>query len=317
MLNTINLAVAFDRNYLTPIYVLLTSIFRNNSNTPFRFFVIATGLTAQEEDDIRSYITGHNSSIEYLRIREEQYANLIIPAESHFTAATYFRLFIPSLLPADVTRLLFLDADTIVISELATLYNQDLGNYAIAAVPELSATRNRPDLGVFEEGWYFNAGVMLINVQQWKDQRVMERSLDFIIKHPSIIRYADQDGLNASLYKNYKRLPTRFNIINTDVPVRLMKRDYRRFLEDKVIIHYTLMRSKPWNLLNKSKLRFLYYYYHRLSPRKHESVYIDADVNIYTLHKFLKIRTIEIFINNPRAARILSRIIRKDLTRLT
>ena len=55
---------------------------------------------------------------------------------AHFSAATYARLFIPSLF-SNFEKVLFIDADTIVESDVAELVHIDMKNNLVAAVKDI------------------------------------------------------------------------------------------------------------------------------------------------------------------------------------
>ena len=106
---------------------------------------------------------------------------------------------------------------------------------------------------------------------------------------------ADQDALNVILQNNWHWLDRKFNVMFQDVPRKLVKAQYKKFLEDKVIIHYSVGAHKPWLTLNENKFRYLYYYYQGKSPRRNQKKYIDFKIKPVYLYSFIKIRVRENF----------------------
>jgi len=296
----IHLAAAFDQNYLTPFYVLITSIFHNNKSNTFHIHTIVTGITDTEREEIRQFVHNNKSEVSFYDIADIDLTGLVIPANSHFTIAAYYRLFFAALVPPAVEKLLYLDTDIVVVGNLADLYATEFNEQVAAAVPELNTpVKTHPRLGILEEGAYFNSGVLLINMAAWKQQKVTEKTLEFLHNNPDKIVFVDQDALNATIYKNYKKLDNRFNIIPFDIPKDLPKKKYKSFLKDKVIIHYTLSMHKPWKFTSANKFRHLYHQYKKLSPRAHEKKYTDFNLNKKSVTKFLKIRVRENMLNYP------------------
>lgn len=296
----IHLATAFDQNYLTPFYVLITSIFENNKKSNFHIHTIATGITEIEKEEIRQFVIQNNSEISFYEISETDLKGLVLPQNRHYTIAIYYRLFFPSLISNHVEKLLYIDTDIVVVGNMAELYDTDLSAFPAAAVPELNTpVKTHPQLGIEEEGNYFNSGVLLINIPEWKRQKISEKAIQFVHDNPELLVFPDQDALNAILYKNYKKLANRFNIIPFDIPADLPKRHYNSFLKDKVIIHYTLSVHKPWKFTSVNKFRYLYHEYKELSPRANETKYTDFNLNRKSVTKYLKIRVTENLLNYP------------------
>ena len=316
MENTIeplHLAVAFDQNYITPFYVLITSIFQNSQGRPYHIHTIATGISDREKDDITSFVRQQQSVISFYELDSASVAGLVLPKDKYFTAAVYYRLLLPALVPATVEKLLYLDTDIVVIGNLAELYQTDISGYSLGAVAEVNATRNRPDLGIYEVGTYFNSGVMLINVAEWRQQQVSEKATRFLRDYPEKIVWADQDALNVVLMNNYVKLPGRFNVIPFDIPRLLPKNKYAAFLKDKVVIHYTLKEHKPWDMQSINPFRYLYYKYLKQSPRAYEKKYRNSRPTAKAIKTFVQVRMKEQLLTIPGVLQIISLLFSIDI----
>lgn len=294
----VHLAIAFDNNYSTLCYVLLTSIFENNRTTKFCIHAIATDVAEVEKQEIKEFVTRSSNEIQFYTIPKEAVTGTAILKNSHITIAAYYRLFFPSLVPAGIKKLLYLDVDIIVIDNLEELYNTDISPYAVGAVVD-SNMGLRPELGIRKENSYFNSGVLLINTEVWHQENITQKAFAFLQQHPEKIRYEDQDALNGVLVDKWFSLNKKYNITKFDIPAALQQKDYKTFLSDKVIIHYTNGRDKPWRILNKNKLRFLYYEYLKKSPRKFEPMYKDLKLKPNIIYHFCKIRMAEFLLSYP------------------
>lgn len=294
--NDIHLAIAFDQNFIIPVYVLLTSIFENSKpENNIIFHAIATGVDVNQIENITKFVHSKDCQIFFYEIDKNNLTGFVIPENTHFSLATYYRLFFPALVPNEVERLLYIDIDIVVIDDLAELYNSELQSFPVAAVldPKINL---RPDLGITEENNYFNAGVLLINVQEWKAQDISNKAIKFLNDYPSKIQWVDQDALNAILYKNWVRLDKKYNLTFYHLPVNLQKKNFDKFLKGKVIIHYTT-QNKPWLITCTNRLRFLYHHYLAKSPLSGISKYVDEkDKNIH-IYKILKMKTKEFMID--------------------
>jgi lipopolysaccharide biosynthesis glycosyltransferase len=137
-----------------------------------------------------------------------------LPVRRQVTSISYARLLLPDLLSDRSGLLLYIDSDTIVNRSLRPLVETELGDYALAAVPDgpekFVTWRNRV-LGRAPDAPYFNAGVQLINLVQWRQLRLGETSLAFAEANPAIVDWADQDSLNIVIGANWTPLPHVWN----------------------------------------------------------------------------------------------------------
>jgi lipopolysaccharide biosynthesis glycosyltransferase len=289
----IHLAVAFDKNYLVPVYALITSIFSHNNPAKIHFHAIVTGITNEELDQLTTYVRKSGAYISYYSIDETFVKKFVLI--NKWTSAVYYRLFFPLLVPPGIDRLLYLDTDTIVVNNLAELFQTPLENFPMGAVYDIYV-KNQPLLNIHEEGEYFNSGVLLIDVYKWREQKISEKAINYLIEHSEKILYVDQCALNAILYSNWKKLPSKFNLIYSFVPDGLSKKQIERYVKDKVVIHYTLQR--PWSMLCRNRLDYLYYYYLKRSPLG-KTIKRYTDFKWAKVPNFLKIKLFHLYLDLP------------------
>lgn len=303
---SLHLAFAFDRNYITPFYVLLTSIFHNNRSVKLSFHVIATDVSESDKIEIKDYVLSNHASIQFYDIKSE-IEGVHFPKRFYFPDTTYYRLFFPSIVPEGIERLLFIDVDAIVVNSLSELFTLDLKSYPLGAVIEPDG-EIRPELGVYEKYNYFNGGVLLFNIGAWKRQNILNKCIQFIRDYPERIRWVDQDVLNAVLVNNIYRLDHKYNHRSPFVPKDLRRKDIPSFIKDKVIFHYTGPVDKPWNGVCKNRLRFLYYHYFNLSPCAHERRYKDFKWTKTYLIPFFKYTVAQTLIEYPAVLKAWRRL---------
>src|ERR1035437_8375148 len=288
-----NIAIAFDKNYLNPFYALLASLFDNNKDNKLEFHFIATGLSENEYKQIEDYTKKNKAEYNFYTI-DEAFVNRFV-VNSTWTTAVYYRLFFPLVISKNLKRILYIDTDILVINDLKELFLQDLGNYPVGAVYD-NYVKKKSELGIIEEGNYFNSGVLLIDVESWNEQNISDKAIKFLEEYPEKIKFVDQDALNAVLKNNWKKLDWKFNFICTRLPYSLSKREEQLFITDKVILHFIIQR--PWLMLCRNRYRSLYFYYLKKSQvviRKH---YVDF--NWTKIPAYLKIRLLEWYRSEER-----------------
>lgn len=160
--------------------------------------------------------------------------------------ATYYRLGVPREL--DVDRFLYVDVDTLCDVDVSPLNSLKMGGAPMAWVPE-APLESAADLGVAnqlihtKEDLYFNAGVMLVNRDEWITQCISERCMDYIAKNRPA--FHDQSAMNYILFRMSLALDEKYNCIAN------MRKNWCWFKQPygqvNRLIHF-LDYPKPWDL---------------------------------------------------------------------
>lgn len=174
---------------------------------------------------------------------------------------TYYKLIINHFLPADAKRIVFLDADTLAVTDIRELLCMDMKGKSIAAVSEkqvytLSSRVGQEEYSFADCKTYFNAGVVLIDLDKWRLTNAEEKCIAFLKKYAVIC--AEQDALSAVFKDDAYLLPYKWNM---KLPKSIHPRDYgiiaKNFagiskeqekwfwegIESPAIIHYSV---RPW-----------------------------------------------------------------------
>lgn len=263
-----NIVFTIDNRYIQHLCVTICSLIYHNRVSKFKFFIISPELSSDDKLNIEKTI-GDEHAIEYISIKDESFRGFYI--SNHISLATYYRLFIPKLLPSDIHKVLFLDCDIVIKNSIDELLNFDIDGYSHASVCEPGFNRNK-ELGIPYELKYFNAGVLLINLKWWRQNNVSAKAINYIKQNPDKILLWDQDALNAVLYGKWKEIDPKFNLqtimLTLEIEGSLI---YKKYLADPYIIHYT-GSSKPWQYSCKHPYKKEYWFYIKMTP------FIDAKV---------------------------------------
>jgi lipopolysaccharide biosynthesis glycosyltransferase len=287
-----DIAISFDKNYLTPFYALITSIFINNSNEKFSFHcIVKNDVTDIEKNKIIEYVNQNGASIKMYNIEDEIVSSFVVSGK--WTTSVYYKMFFPILVEKNIKKLIYLDTDMLVVGKLNSLYNTELGDQPLAAVYD-NYVKIQPDLGIFEEGNYFNSGMLLYNIPVWNKLNISQKAVDFLTNYPEKIKFVDQCALNGVILGNWIKLSEKFNLIYSYIPQDISQKDLDLFIKDKVVIHFTLQR--PWNFLCRNRLRKLYKYYLLKSPAKSNQIINDFSVD--KLIPYINLRVKEFYFDN-------------------
>ncbi len=176
--------------------------------------------------------------------------------ELHVSTETYFRFFIP-LVMKGCKKVVYLDSDIIVKGDISEFYNIDIGEYAVGAIPDTDCDfieEHSDHIGLEDYKNAFNAGILLINIEEFERQKIRERCLALLEednrREKRKYYYLDNDALNIMLHKNYFMIDRRWNVQwqytwRMDTLKEGFKENYYDLLDSSLILHYAGDR-KPW-----------------------------------------------------------------------
>lgn len=239
-MNPVNLFFACDDNYIPFLAVTIASIKENRDpSRDYALRILHTGLQAQNMVRLTDSFDSEQFRIEFINISQtvEEFSGKL-HTRDYYSKSTYYRLFIPELFPA-LTKALYLDCDTVVLGDIARLYDVELGGDLAGAVPDSMVAAIEPfrqyvqkRLGISAEN-YFNAGVLLMNLSEMRRCRFSEIFLKLLQKVTFRVAQ-DQDYLNVICKDRVRYVGYEWNTmpgcLRTDMPN---------------LIHFNL-DSKPW-----------------------------------------------------------------------
>ena len=235
----------------------------------FNFLVLHDGIPAEDRASFESCGVGH--AFNWLQISEP--AVLAMPGKRHISRATYFRLMIGELAPVDIGRVIYLDADLVVKSDIRKLYTVDLGGRSIRAVCDVGM-----DDRIFADRFglphqrlgYFNSGVLVLELHNIRRDGDFQHALDLLQKRSEDLEYADQCALNVVFWQRWAQLDVLWDVQRRMLMPQEGKPCFATAREMKTgkrpkIIHFTEY-NKPWSLDGWHPLIWAYYDYLRKTP---------------------------------------------------
>lgn len=254
-----NILFCSDNNYVMPVGVLMHSICCNNADCIIHFYVsVNENFSDKNKNSLERIARQYGNQISFYHITDEMTKDFPVGRDDqpqHVTVATYYRLLITKILPDDVHKILYLDGDMIVRHSLKELWETDLTGKSIGAVhdiDELTHTCSNRLPYPMENG-YFNAGMMLINVDFWRESKCYDSFMDLLRKHISILNLQDQDLLNLTFWESLHWLPLKYDfatvfVYNPRHPVtKEMEHEVEMTKFDPTIVHYA-SGTKPWSI---------------------------------------------------------------------
>ena len=268
MKNQFNIVCTVDEQYVPHASAMLCSLFSNTPEAAIDVYLLTEGITDASAKRLFKLCRrfGHRLLIKNLNVSSLQDARV----SDHVTLATYYRVLIPSSIPAEVKTVLFLDSDLIVRRDISEFYNQSLENFTHAAVASPFSDDARSRLGIPAGYRYFNAGVLLLNLELWRTENLSAKILDYIRSHSESLTWWDQDALNAVLYGRWRCCSPKWNAgagfftTHRAAVLEVSESEYTEAAKNPCIVHFT-GSYKPWMAGFEHPFKSEYYKYLKLA----------------------------------------------------
>lgn len=255
------IVVTADNAYAKHLGVMLFSLFNTaDIGSKFEIYVLDGGINKSNVDKISKQVKAFGSTIHFIDMDRKVYAKY--PVSNHFKPSVYYRISMQYLICPSYSKVIYLDSDMIIRDDISKLWIIDVSDHILAAVED-SGFENNDRLFMPRNVLYFNAGVMLINMDKWRETDVSGKAHNFIHKYPERLLLADQDVLNAVICGNWQSLHPRWNQQTKMFRSRHPDASYSdcelvEALQFPGIVHFT-ESSKPWHYMNEHPYRDEYY----------------------------------------------------------
>jgi len=260
-----HIAITIDDNYLQHACVMLKSLQINNP-LPITVYCIFDNLNKKSQSVILKMFVNSNINIVLINFDNSVLPQLPIKHNDHVSSAAFFRIWLPLILK-DIKQVVFLDTDMVINGDISGLFQLTINNYPIAAIEDLGMTNAKKiSLGMSPGKKYFNSGVMVMNLEYFRQHSLTEKLSGFISTHPNLCEFWDQDAFNAVIDGNFYALPLEYNIQSGFYTFQGHPQ-LAEALKSPLIVHYTGGGNcKPWYYHNNHPLKRLYYIYLKKTP---------------------------------------------------
>ncbi len=250
----VHLLLCTDRQYLQHVAVALTSLLVNNPHLTFDIVIARRAAEQLDEHKLRRSLARFPNHSLQVRVFAAP-AGRVLPLNplAHYTIDTWTRLWVEEFFPPEVDRVLYLDGDIVVLGDISPLWNADLGGALLGTVDIPGAQRGVTHLEMRAEDGYFNAGVLLIDLHQWRASRAIDTVLGYVDSYPERVAIdVDQEALNACFHDRRKRLDFKWNVVwsffHEPSELPLAREEIEAIRREARIIHFNSI-PKPWSYL--------------------------------------------------------------------
>ena len=304
----LDICMASDDYYAVHLGICIVSIAENNSEN-INMHILNNNISeininklkGLEKDytnlkinfyDIHMYFQKHNiNDLIKTKLEKNDFYNLL-------GISAFSRLFLEDILPPDINKVLYLDADTIVLNDLSKLFEIDLGNNYIGGVVDVMANITKSLYqGDKKSTPFVNSGVLLINLEKWREIGFANLSIDLINNYPDKNYLHDQNIINIICGDNLILLDPKFNVMSeyfyVDYKKNLKVNSYFGLIDEfnlpdqindamnnPTVVHFiSHVWNRPWiskigiiNHTPKNPYNKCYDYYKNKSPWKNQKI---------------------------------------------
>lgn len=248
-----NIIFISDNNYIKPTAVAIRSIINNATKEKnLNFFVLGDSLTKDSINLLK------NSGAKNIKIipSETLLSDLKnLSVNRHVSHSALLKFFLPQIFK-DFDKILYLDSDILVQKDLSELYNTDINDFYAAVIKDTLCVKNPEYMKQvkIENKFYFNSGVMLLNLRKMREDNITEKML--LYRQTQEQHFMDQDVFNAIIGHNVKYISYKYNFLNYYLTIMTpselseffdekLEKTHERIYNDCTIVHLG-GREKPW-----------------------------------------------------------------------
>nr|MBV6630670.1 glycosyltransferase family 8 protein [Oceanococcus sp. HetDA_MAG_MS8] len=252
-----DLACATDANYLPPCAAMIHSVLSNSPSHRVRVHLLHTpDVSPEDVSRLAEMIEFSGGSLHTYVASSDRLKGL--PRLRFIPALMWYRIYLPELL-SGIEKVLYLDCDALVTSDLTPVWQMSLEDYYLAAVDNVlpkSMASWSVKLGLMPGQRYFNSGVLLLNLELMRADGVVADLAAFGRARAAELAWPDQDALNKVLGGRRLALHPRWNCQNSFFfwPQRarevLGESALREAVDAPGIVHFEGPgHAKPWHVM--------------------------------------------------------------------
>lgn len=242
--------MAINRNYLQQMKTVICSL-GSNCSCAVDIYIMHQELNSEDISMLQSLTKKMCGGTVYeIKMNSEFLKGAKIL--SHFSIEMYYRIFASEFLPVNLDRILWLDADLVVLKDLKELFFTDFHGMSVAVCGHRERISNEPvmnitgvdRLGLKKDDVYFNSGVILMNLDKIRENFEKDSVLKLIYEKETLLVNPDQDILNL-LYQDDK-LVLDWRNYNYQVHFDWKYPNEKQWLEQSATIIHYVGPFKPW-----------------------------------------------------------------------
>lgn len=288
-----NILIASNEKYIKHEKVMLASLRESMPDELIDVYFLHGKLEGRTVEGFREYLLNRlKISMHSIEMDRTPFDDCTIGM--HLSIETMYRLTATEVLPDSVDKILWLDGDIVINKSLKNLYETDIEDYYLCACKGRGKVENyNIRLGLPKEYVYFNAGVLLLNIQKMRMDNILDRFKNIVLEYGDRLTWMDQDILNiAFCHGGVRYLPSEIYNCQIGRDFKLNKSQYKTFIETCCVMHFAAA-AKPWNNTYINGMEKLYWKYALKDRRYMEYVRFMLFAPVVSAYKRFRIRNMK------------------------
>ena len=264
-----NILYQSDDNYAVYMGVSICSLLENNKATDnIHIYIIDDGISEDNKLKIRNMTEKYKRRVSFISgesvLQDKEITDVFSYVGMRKNSHSYLKMFFEKLIPDVSGRLIYIDCDTAVDGDISQLEHFDMCHKTIGMVMDSLVIDSKKSVGLNKEDRYYNSGVILIDIDKWRERDCSKRIMEHI-KNVRTYGTVDQDVLNMELKDEIVTLPIKYNLqpIHLIYPYKLYSKVYKHCekyygqneienaVKQPAIVHYLrYIGESPWNADN-------------------------------------------------------------------
>lgn len=283
------IAYSTDDNYVQHVGVSMISLFESNKEFDnIIIYIMDNNISDINKDKLVRISQQYNRTILFIDV-EKLISTLKLDINGSIALASYARLFLASIVDKKYDKVLYLDCDSIISNSFKDLWCKDLNNYFVSGVLDTVDCETKTKIGLKENDIYINAGMMLINLKEWRERNIQNDFIEFIDKYNGNVFHHDQGVINGVLNKRIDVIEPKYNCMTPffnmkknnimeyyNVNEYYSQEELDLAIKNPVFIHFTpALSNRPWIKGCTHPLKNEYIKYLNISPWKDSELLED------------------------------------------
>ncbi len=275
-----NIIYTCDNNFVWIMGISMISLFENNRECDtIHVYLLGDGISEDNRLSLSEIASKYQRSFTLINVPD-----LNIPeklSSNRWPKSAFTRMFVGELMPAGVTKAIYLDCDTIISGNIQGIEAYIKDDMAVSGVKDCVSRPYKAKIGIAKGGSYINAGVLAMNIKKLREFDIRKMITEFVDNYESAISYADQDILNGIFKGEFGILPPQYDLmtmINTYTYKELqqIRHPHNYYSAEEIefskknplIIHFTtaMLNIRPWCEGSKHSYAWMFEKYQAMSP---------------------------------------------------
>ena len=279
-----NILYSCDDKYSPYTGISITSLFENNKDLDeINIYVLGFGISKENISNFDKLAKQYGRNIIIADVAQiDKYLDENGAILFHGSRAPFYRLFLEQVIPDYIEKILYIDSDTVIVGSLKELEEfQFDGDKACAMIYARVFDGYNRYIGCEKNDKYYNSGVLLYNMSNWRNLKCSERLIENIEKGYANFFIVDQDLICHTLNKNIQVMPPKFNVVSDWIDLGLKNlyfytdaneqnfysiQEIEYAISNPVILHCNAGRTgAPWVKGNRNPFRHIWGEYKEIS----------------------------------------------------